>query len=75
MTSTTVTLLDVKGMKCGGCISRARAALGGVPGFESAEFDLKEGTAEVCGDVDPQEAAQALSAIGYPAEVRGGAHG
>jgi len=75
MTSTTVTKFDVKGMKCGGCISRARAALDGVAGYESAEFDLKAGTAEVCGDIDPQEAAQALSAIGYPAQVQDAGHG
>jgi copper chaperone CopZ len=60
----------VKGMKCGGCIAKAREALAQVPGFESADFDLKEGTGVVRGDVDPQAAAQALAGVGYPAVVK-----
>ena len=60
----------VQGMKCSGCIANANKALSGIPGFESAEFDLKQGTAEVAGDVDPQAVCQALAGAGYPAVVK-----
>jgi len=72
MTSGTVTRFHVQGMKCNGCIARARTALGAIAGYEDAQFDLKAGTAEVHGDIDPQAAAQALGAIGYPAVVKSG---
>jgi len=72
MSAQTVTRFYVKGMKCGGCISRARDALSHVAGYESAEFDLGAGTAEVRGDTDPQAAARALAQIGYPAVVKSG---
>lgn len=70
--SASETHLSVKGMKCDGCISRAREALSKVPGVVDAEFDLKAGTALVKGSADPQAIAQALTDTGYPAEVRGG---
>lgn|GEM_PF-204135 len=60
----------VKGMKCDGCIAKAKEALGALPGYVDAEFDLKAGTAVVKGDVDPQAVAQALTAVGYPAVVK-----
>jgi len=60
----------VTGMKCDGCIKRAKSALQDVPGFESAEFNLAEGTAVVSGDVDPQAVAQVLTETGYPATVK-----
>lgn len=60
----------VQGMKCDGCIANANKALTDVPGFESAEFDLQLGTAEVSGNVDPQAVCQALAGAGYPAVVK-----
>ena len=60
----------VQGMKCGGCIATANKALGEVPGFERAEFDLAAGTAEIYGDVDPQAVCQVLTEAGYPAVVK-----
>lgn len=66
----TTTRFFVSGMKCDGCIKRANEALSQVPGFDSAEFDLKEGVATVQGDVDPQAVAQALTETGYPAAVK-----
>jgi copper chaperone CopZ len=60
----------VQGMKCNGCIANANKALTDVPGFESAEFDLQQGTAEVVGNVDPQAICQALAGAGYPAVVK-----
>jgi copper chaperone len=60
----------VTGMHCGGCIKKAKEALGKVPGYQDAEFDLEQGTAVVQGDIDPQAAAFALTSIGYPAVVK-----
>jgi copper chaperone CopZ len=60
----------VQGMKCDGCIAKAREALGKVPGYEESDFDLKAGTAVVKGDIDPQAAAHALTEVGYPAAVK-----
>jgi copper chaperone CopZ len=72
MTAHTQTEFHIKGMKCAGCIASARQALSAVPGFESADFDLKAGTGVVRGDIDPQAAAQALASVGYPAVVKSG---
>ena len=68
--STHETYLNVKGMKCDGCIARAREALSKVAGVVHADFDLKAGTAVVTGDADSRAVAQALSDTGYPAELR-----
>jgi len=64
------TRLTVKGLKCDGCIARAREALSKVPGVVDAEFDLEAGTALVRGNADPKAIAQALTDTGYPAELR-----
>lgn len=63
------TRYTVKGMKCGGCIAKATEAVSKLPGYVSAEFDLKSGSAVVKGDVDPQTVVNALTQVGYPAEV------
>ena len=60
----------VTSMKCDGCISNANKALGDLPGFNQAEFDLAAGTASVTGSVDPQAVCQALGEAGYPAVVK-----
>lgn len=65
-----ITQFYVQGMKCNGCIANANKALAEVPGFESAQFDLQQGTAEVQGNVDPQAVCQALAGAGYPAVVK-----
>jgi copper chaperone CopZ len=59
-------------MKCGGCIAKAIEALSKLPGYVSAEFDLKSGSAVVKGDVDPQAVVNALTKVGYPAEADAG---
>ena len=69
MSANSETCFTVKGMKCGGCIAKATEALSILPGFASAEFDLKAGKAVVKGSIDPQAAAEALTRVGYPAEV------
>lgn len=63
------TRFSVKGMKCGGCIAKATEAVSILPGYVSAEFDLKSGTAVVKGGMDPTAVINALTKVGYPAEV------
>lgn len=62
--------LKVSGLKCSGCIARAKEALSRLPGYVDAEFDLGTGRGVVHGDVDPQAAIQALGALGYTAAVK-----
>jgi len=59
-------------MKCGGCIAKATEAVSKLPGYVSAEFDLKSGSAAVKGDVDTQAVVNALTKVGYPADVEVG---
>ncbi len=66
------TRFSVKGMKCGGCIAKATEALAILPGFVSADFDLKSGTAVVKGAVDTQAVVNALTKAGYPAKANEG---
>ena len=72
MSGANETHYSVRGMKCGGCIAKATEALSKLPGYVSAEFDLKSGTAVVKGDVDPRGVVNALTKVGYPAEVDAG---
>ena len=69
MNRTIETRYRVSGMKCGGCIAKATEALSKLPGYVGAEFDLKSGSAAVKGDVDTQAVVNALTKVGYPAEV------
>jgi copper chaperone len=70
--STNETRYSVTGMKCGGCVAKATEAVAKLPGYESAEFDLKTGSAVVKGSVDPQAVVNALTQVGYPAQVNRG---
>jgi copper chaperone CopZ len=72
MSSTGETHYSVRGMKCGGCVAKATEALSKLPGYVSAEFDLKSGKAVVKGGVDPQAVVNALTKVGYPAETDAG---
>ena len=69
MSATGETHFSVRGMKCGGCVAKATEAVSKLPGYVSAEFDLKSGTAVVKGGVDPQAVVSALTKVGYPAKV------
>lgn len=62
--------LTVTGLKCGGCVAKAQAALKGLPGYRDSEFDLKTGTAVVRGTLGAEEAARAVTSAGYPATIR-----
>ena len=70
MSDTPETHYSVQGLRCGGCIAKATEALAKLPGYVSAEFDLKAGTAVVRGSVDPQVAIDVLSSAGYPARLQ-----
>jgi copper chaperone len=65
------TRFDVQGMKCNGCIARAREAISKVPGLKDARFDLQAGTAVIKGQIDTQAIIKALTDAGYPAIVSG----
>ncbi|HYA37616.1 MAG TPA: heavy metal-associated domain-containing protein [Candidatus Methylomirabilis sp.] len=64
------TRFSVKGMKCGGCVAKATEAVSKLPGYVSADFDLKTGSAVVKGGIDPQAVVKALTQVGYPAQVK-----
>ena len=72
MNTSVETRYKVSGMKCGGCIAKATEAVSKLPGYVSAEFDLKSGKAVVKGGVDPQAVVNALTKVGYPADVEVG---
>lgn len=61
---------SVRGLKCGGCVAKATAALAPLPGYVSAEFNLKDGTAVVKGNVNPQAVIDSLNKVGYPTQIK-----
>ena len=63
------TRYSVRGMKCGGCIAKATEAISKLPGYVTAEFDLRAGIAVVEGGVDSQAVVKVLNSLGYPAEA------
>ncbi|CAM9610753.1 unnamed protein product [Pylaiella littoralis] len=70
----TSVVLDVKGLKCGGCVSKGEAALKGVPGVQEATINLATSTATIVlsgrGIATPAEdLVAALASCGYPSEV------
>lgn len=66
------TRFDVKGVKCGGCVAKATAALSSLPGYQACAFDIPNATAVVKGDIDPEAVVKALTQVGYPAQVHEG---
>lgn len=64
------TVFEVNGMKCGGCVAKAREALQAVPGLVDAKVDLAGKSAVITGDVDPAAVIAALGKAGYPAQVK-----
>lgn len=67
-TMTETLRLDVTGLNCGGCVRRAEAALGAVPGVSAARVNLATKRAEVDHNgLSPQVLADALAKAGYPA--------
>lgn len=41
------TIINVKGMVCGGCENRVKNALGGIKGIEKVEADYKTGIVKI----------------------------
>ena len=72
MNTSVETRYKVSGMKCGGCVAKATEAVSKLPGYVSVDFDLKSGSAVVKGNVDAQAVVNALTKVGYPAEVNKG---
>ncbi|WP_427158725.1 heavy metal translocating P-type ATPase [Aliinostoc sp. HNIBRCY26] len=66
-------LLDVGGMKCGGCVSAVERQLTQYPGVVSACVNLATEVAVVeseTGAVDPEKLAEKLTASGFPTQPR-----
>ncbi|GAA5512358.1 copper-exporting P-type ATPase [Deinococcus carri] len=64
------TELTVTGMTCGHCEKAVQNALKNVPGVQDVRVNLREGSATVQGDADPQALVAAVTEEGYGAQVR-----
>ncbi|CAB1111114.1 unnamed protein product [Ectocarpus sp. CCAP 1310/34] len=69
-------VIDVQGLKCGGCVSRGEAALKRLPGVGEATINLATGTATVSLSdgrgapvATPADLVAALASVGYASEV------
>ena len=63
--------LTISGMNCSHCAANAQKALLAVPGVESVEVSLADGTARVAGTASFADLAAALADIGFKAEQQG----
>ena len=61
---------EVNGMKCNGCVAKAKEAIQSVVGVTKAEVNLVEKSAVVAGSADPQDVMDALRKAGYPAAIK-----
>ena len=62
-------VLQVSGLKCGGCVTAVREALEAVDGVSTVDVSLDEGEAKVSGSgVSRQLLVDAVTAAGYGAE-------
>jgi copper chaperone len=61
------TVITVKGMTCGHCVSAVQKEIGGLPGVTKVEVELDTGTVRVTADPPPDAAAlrTAVDAAGY----------
>ena len=61
------TVITVKGMTCGHCVSAVQEEIGGLPGVTGVEVDLDTGTVRVIANPPPDAAAlrAAVDAAGY----------
>jgi len=61
------TTYSVKGMTCGGCVRKVRAAIGGVDGVNEVEIDFKNRQAIVTSDDELDDAVvkAAVEEAGY----------
>jgi copper chaperone len=61
------TVITVKGMTCGHCVSAVQKEIGSLPGVTGVEVELETGTVRVTADPPPAAAAlrDAVDAAGY----------
>lgn len=59
------TTYKIKGMACGHCKATVEKAIGALPGVESVEVNLADGSATVKGDVDSNAVADAVTKAGF----------
>jgi copper chaperone CopZ len=64
MNTTTVTVM---GMSCGGCVLSVREEIGGIPGVNAVDVELRSGTViiESDGPVEPVAIRSAIEEAGY----------
>lgn len=65
-----VTWYYVHGITSRDDVEQARRAVLGVANCRDVEFDLKQATARIRGDVDPQAVCLVLMQTGFPAVVK-----
>ena len=65
-------LLDVRGMRCGGCVASVRRVLEAQEGVGNADVNLVTSMASIAAtnSAAARAAAEALSQAGYPSAVR-----
>ena len=61
--------LRINGMKCAGCVAGLEAAISTVKGVSAASINFATKSAEVQGDLDPQQIIDAIQAKGYHAQL------
>ncbi|SPJ22526.1 heavy metal translocating P-type ATPase [Palleronia abyssalis] len=67
----TFSTIQLTGLSCASCVGRAERAIASVPGVDSANVNLADGTARVApAAADLGDIAEALRSAGYPAETR-----
>jgi copper chaperone len=61
------TVITVKGMTCGHCVSAVQKEIGGLPGVTGVEVELETGAVRITADPPPDTAAlrAAVDAAGY----------
>jgi copper chaperone len=61
------TVIIVKGMTCGHCVSAVQTEIGGLPGVTAVDVDLGTGTVRITADPSPNEQAlrTAVGTAGY----------
>lgn len=66
------TKLNVSGMSCQHCVGAVRNALEHVPGVESVDVSLEQGSAVVAGTADVATMVAAVEDAGFDAELAAG---
>lgn len=67
------TTLKIEGMMCEGCASSVKESLEGIGGVDSAEINLKKGTATVVhSGASDEDLIRAVVAAGFRASVKHG---